>query len=122
MDAALQQFDKDIKEEILCRLQGESAIMSREEIEEIGIKAGLPKLRAAGEFVRLVGESWAGYIHPAKGAPFWLDSLPKEPLPRWVAVEFYRWWFQNKGMLSRSALGNTKPIRRWASTNETPVV
>ena len=56
MNAALQQFDKDIKEEILRRLQGESATMNREEIEEIGVKAGLPKLRAAGEFMRLVGK------------------------------------------------------------------
>jgi hypothetical protein len=56
MNAALQQFDKDIKEKILRRLQGESATMYREEIEEIGVKAGLPKLRAAGEFMRLVGK------------------------------------------------------------------
>jgi hypothetical protein len=125
MDAALQQFDKNIKEEILRRLQEEeSATMSRAEIEEIGLKAGLPKLRAAGEFMRLAGEAWAGYIHPATGAPFWLGRPPKELLPRWVAVDFHRGWFQNKGMLSRSPLGKINPIELGASriTNDTPLV
>ena len=82
MDAALHQFNKDIKEEILRRLQGESFTMSREEIEAIGVKAGLPKLMAAGIFLQLAGEVWAGHIYPAKGKQFWLDSPPKEPLPR----------------------------------------
>jgi hypothetical protein len=105
MDAARQQFDKDIKEEILRRLQHESfATMHRNEIEEVGVKAGLPRLRAAGEFLRLAGVVWAGHICPEDGVPIWLESPPKEPLPRWVEVDFHRWWFEGKGMLPRVPL------------------
>ena len=104
MDATLQQlqqFKKDIKQEILRRLQGKSSIMSRDEIEEIGVKAGLTRLRAAGMFMRLAGEVWAGHIYPVEGKQqFWLNSPPKEPLPRWTGVKFHRHWFQQKGMLS----------------------
>jgi hypothetical protein len=97
MDAALHQFNKDIKEEILRRLQGESFTMSRDEIEAIGVKAGLPKLMAAGIFLQLAGEVWAGHIYPAKGKQFWLDSPPKEPLPRWDEVHFHPQWFKQTG-------------------------
>lgn len=99
MDAALQQFNKDIKEAILSRLQDESLTMSRDEIEAIGVKAGLAKLRAVGAFLHLAGEAWAGHICPEKGQPVWLDSPPKEPLPRWVSVDLHRWWFERNGML-----------------------
>ncbi len=98
MDAALQQFNKDIKEEIWRRLdQGESFTLSREEIEEIGAKAGLPRLRAAGIFLQLAGEVWAGHIYPAKRERFWLNSPPKEPLPRWTSVHLHPQWFQQTG-------------------------
>jgi hypothetical protein len=116
MDAAIQQFNKDIKEEILRRLEGESSIMSRDEIEEIGVKAGLPRLRAAGMFIRLAGEVWAGHIYPVKGEQqFWINNPPKEPLPRWTGVKFHRHWFQQKGMLSGPSLGEVRPIERDAA-------
>lgn len=100
MEAALQQFDKEIKEEILHRVKVGSGTMQCTEIEEIGVNAGLSKLRARGEFVRLAGEGWAGHIQLKSGVPIWVDSPPREPLPRWVAVDFHRWWFQRRGMLS----------------------
>ncbi len=116
MDATLQQFSRDIEEEILRRLQSESfsenSIMSRDEIEEIGVKAGLTKLRAAGLFISLAGEVWAGHIFPAKGAGYWLNSPPKEPLPRWTGVNFHRQWFQQKGKISGPILGKVDPIER----------
>jgi hypothetical protein len=102
MEAARQRFDKDIKEEILRRLQDARTswiTMSRDEIIEIGITAGLHKLRAIGEFERLAGAVWAGHLHPRKGSPFWFDSPPKEPIPRWITVDFPRWWFERRGML-----------------------
>jgi hypothetical protein len=99
MEAALQQFDKDIKEEILQRVKHGNGTMKCTEIEEIGVKAGLSKIRARGEFVRLAGESWAGHIQPKSGVPIWIVSPPREPLPPWVAVDFHRWWFQRRGLL-----------------------
>lgn len=120
MDATpqqLQQFKKDIKEEILRRLQGESSIMSRDEIEEIGVKAGLTKLRTAGIFISLAGDVWAGHIFPTREEKqFWLHSPPKEPLPRWTGVKLHRQWFQQKGMLSGPALDKVRPIERDALT------
>jgi hypothetical protein len=101
-----KRFDKDIKEEILRRLQDARTswiTMSREEIEEIGVKAGLHKLRAIGEFERLAGEVWAGHLHSKNGPPFWFDSPPKEPITRWIAVDFPHWWFKRRGMLPSQA-------------------
>jgi hypothetical protein len=120
MDATPQQlqlFKKEIEEEILRRLRGESSIMSRDEIEEIGVKAGLTKLRTAGLFISLAGDVWAGHIFPTReNKQFWLNSPPKEPLPRWTGVKFHRHWFQQKGMLSGPSLGEVRPIERDAST------
>lgn len=100
VEAALQNFDKAIREEILNRVRDGSGTMKCTEIEEIGVQAGLSKMRATGAFMRLAGEAWAGHIQPKSGLPVWLDGPPIEPLPRWVAVDFHRWWFQRRGMLS----------------------
>ena len=117
MDAAIQQFNKDIKEEILRRLEGESSIMSRDEIEEIGVKGGLTKLRTAGIFISLAGDVWAGHIFPTREQKqFWLNSPPKEPLPRWTGVNLNRQWFQQKGILSGPSLEKAGPIEWDTST------
>jgi hypothetical protein len=73
--------------------------MSRDEIEVIGVRAGLHQLMAAGKFERLAGEVWAGHIYPENGLPLWIDSPPKVPLPRWITVDLPRWWFKRRGML-----------------------
>ena len=104
MDAAREQFAKDIKAEILRRLQDESATMSRDEIVEIGVNAGLHKLMAIGEFERLAGNVWAGHLHTKNGRPFWFSSPPEKLMPRWIKVDFRRWWFENRGMLPKKPL------------------
>src|SRR3712207_2618954 len=97
MDAALQKFNEDITEEILRRLQGGRFTMSRDEIEVIGLKAGLPELMAAVIFLQLAGEVWVGHVYPTKGEQFWIDSPPKEPLHRWAEVHFHPQWFKQTG-------------------------
>ncbi len=100
MGAARRQFQQDIRDEILHRVKDESDIMTRAELEAIGVYAGLPKERVEQEFLKLAGDVWAGHIRPVKGPSFWVDRPLKGPLPTWNTVDFPRSWFQETGIVS----------------------
>lgn len=102
MGAARHRFRQAIEDEILRRVEHESGSMTRAELEEIGVNAGLPRERVEREFLRLAGTVWAGHIHPENGPSFPVFAPPpRQPLGRWVAVDFPRQWFQEEGMLSQ---------------------
>jgi hypothetical protein len=99
MGTGRQQFREDIESEILNRVKDESDIMTRAELEAIGVYAGLPKERVEQEFLNLAGDVWAGHIHPVNGPSFWVDHPLKGPLRSWTTVDFPREWFQEKDIV-----------------------
>jgi hypothetical protein len=101
MRTARQQFREDIASEILHRVKDESDIMTRAELEAIGVYAGLLKEWVEQEFLKLAGDVWAGHIHPVNGPSFWIDHPLKGPLKPWTTVDFPREWFQEKGIVPR---------------------
>ena len=104
MRTARQQFREDIASEILHRVKDESDIMTRAELEAIGVYAGLAKERVEQEFLQLAGDVWAGHIHPVNGPSFWVDRPLKGPLASWTTVDFPREWFQDKGIVPRAPI------------------
>ena len=104
MGRARRQFREDIESEILHRVKNESDIMTRAELEAIGVYAGLAKERVEQEFLKLAGDVWAGRIHPVNGPPFWVDRPLKGPLKPWTTIDFPRDWFQEKGIVPRKPI------------------
>jgi hypothetical protein len=104
MGTAGRQFREDIESEILHRVKDESDIMTRAELEAIGVYAGLPKEQVEQEFLKLAGDVWAGHIHPVNGQSLWVDRPLKGPLKPWTTVNFPREWFQDKGLVPRPTI------------------
>jgi hypothetical protein len=95
---ARQRFRKEIEAEIIRRVEARSnPRMSKSEIEEIGVAAGMRREVVALEFRSLAGDVWCGSVHPEDASePYYLDS-PIRRLPSWVAVDFESAWFHRKG-------------------------
>jgi hypothetical protein len=101
--AARQGFRKGIEAEIMRRIEACSDLrMSKSEIEDIGVAAGMIQEDIASEFRSLAGDVWCGLVYPEdKSEPYYVDG-PIRRLPSWVAVNFELGWFHRKGKIHTS--------------------
>lgn len=101
MGNARRQFRENVESEIVSRAKEQNYDMTKAEIEDIGVNAGLPRERVEQEFLKLAGHVWAGYIYPEDGLAFWIGHPPRQRLRPWLSVVFDPSWLQRKGKIPR---------------------
>ncbi len=101
---ARRRFREDVQAEVIRRVSrrdsGHGARMSRNEIEDLGERAGMVRQEAAQAFVDLAGDVWAGWVLPESGSERYVMA-PTKGLPHWFAVVFNTRWFQNRGKIPK---------------------
>ena len=103
-----RRFREDVEAEIIRRVSrrdnGHGTRISRNEIEDMGERAGMVRQEAAQAFMDLAGDVWAGWVLPESGHERYVMA-PTKGLPRWVAVVFNIRWFQNRGKIPKPSPG-----------------
>ena len=99
---ARRRFREDVQAEVIRRVSrrdnGQCTRISRNEIEDIGERAGMVRQEAAQAFIDLAGDVWAGWVLPESGSERYVMA-PTKGLPHWFAVVFNIRWFQYRGKI-----------------------
>jgi hypothetical protein len=102
--AGYRQFVGTMEREIQRRMRDQgSYYINRSEVEDVGERAGMARVKAAHVFLLQAGSLWAGELILEQGEPIPVYG-PRTSVPAWTAVAFDAEWFRERGKLPESSL------------------